>query len=287
MGKVETLQANIKRNTATITNDAYFLGGTNTKRSALQQYDFLRTGYGRLFIMRLPTFVNYLLPEESKKFKHLLEFGNVGVDGIQGYTVDFASVNGGYVGNNVEIPMNVKDDTNAVTIKLYETQGSLIREYIDFWLTGIGDTFTGFSHYHGARLFDPSITASQAHQTMEAIYINTDQTGEALEYACLLTNMVPKGSDHSHFNYEPGSHDLVNVSVEFTCMKYLSPQINLIGKTLVNKFKIMTNYLNMTSGFTTAWVNAKPDLDIHGWKDTKEYWSSKAVPVTEVQTPEL
>lgn len=243
--RATTLQTGLRQNTAAITNKGYWLGGTDATRASLDQYDLLRRGYGRLFILKMPYYVEQLLPDATKKFKHLLEFANVGVDGISGYSVEFGSMTAGYAGNTVEIPTNSKDDTNAVTIKLYETSGSLIRTYLDFWITGVADPYTGLSHYHGAReLISNNIMCSQANQTMEALYVATDQSGTALEYACLLSNMFPKGSNHDHFNYEPGSHDLVDMNIEFTAIKYMSSQINELGKAAIQKYQILKNYLN-------------------------------------------
>ena len=288
MALVATLQDNIRKcDNTEITNYAYWLGGTDTTNAALAQYDLLRTGYGRLFILRMPAFVEFLLEDETRVFKHMLEFGNVGISGIQGYTAEFASVTAGYVGNTVEIPTSVKDDTNSITIRIYETQGSLIRTYIDFWLTGVSDPYTGLSHYHGARDVDEnssSYVLSQANHTMEALYVATDPTGEQAEYVCLLTNMFPRSSDHSHFEYEPGSHDLDQLSLEFTCTKYMSAQINYIGTVALNKFAILKNYLNMYSGYTAAkveeivgdhnitnWTNPETGTDLTGTYMSKEY----------------
>ena len=288
MALVATLQDNIRKcDNTEITNYAYWLGGTDTTNAALAQYDLLRTGYGRLFILRMPAFVEFLLEDETRVFKHMLEFGNVGISGIQGYTAEFASVTAGYVGNTVEIPTGVKDDTNSITIRIYETQGSLIRTYIDFWLTGVSDPYIGLSHYHGARDVDEnssSYVLSQANHTMEALYVATDPTGEQAEYVCLLTNMFPRSSDHSHFEYEPGSHDLVQLSLEFTCTKYMSAQINYIGTVALNKFAILKNYLNMYSGYTAAkveeivgdhnitnWTNPETGTDLTGTYMSKEY----------------
>ena len=288
MALVATLQDNIRKcDNTEITNYAYWLGGTDTTNAALAQYDLLRTGYGRLFILRMPAFVEFLLEDETRVFKHMLEFGNVGISGIQGYTAEFGSVTAGYVGNTVEIPTGVKDDTNSITIRIYETQGSLIRTYIDFWLTGVSDPYTGLSHYHGARDVDEnssSYVLSQANHTMEALYVATDPTGEQAEYVCLLTNMFPRSSDHSHFEYEPGSHDLVQLSLEFTCTKYMSAQINYIGTVALNKFAILKNYLNMYSGYTAAkveeivgdhnitnWTNPETGTDLTGTYMSKEY----------------
>lgn len=272
--KVATLQDNINKSRANdVESYAFWLGGTDTTNGALKQYDLLRTGYGRLFILQMPKFVQYLLPDETRKFRHLLQFANTGVDGIQGYTVDFTSATVGYVGNTVELPINVKDDTSSITIKIYETQGSLIRTYLDFWITGTIDPFTGLSHYHGARdvvstgetdIYGDSVTRedlylSQANHTMEALYVATDPTGEIPEYVCLLTNMFPKNSDHSHFAYEAGSHDLVQVSIEFTAAKYMSGQINYIGCVALDRFNILKNYLNMFSGYTKSMVEKRVD----------------------------
>ncbi|WP_304411257.1 hypothetical protein [Bacteroides acidifaciens] len=253
MARVATLQDNIRKCQTDPTKFSYWLGGFNTKNAALKQYDFLRTGYGRIFVLQMPSFVKFLLEEETKKFRHLIEFANTGISGIQGYSVDFTSATGGYNGNSIEVPVNSKDDTNSIQIKLYETQGSLVRTYIDFWITGTIDPFTGLSHYHGAREVEAnsdSYVLSQANHTMECLYVATDPTGEEAEYSCLLTNMFPKGSDHSHFDYSPGTHELVEVNLEFTANKFLSSQINFIGEVALKKFKILRNYLKMYSGYS-------------------------------------
>lgn len=283
--KVSTLQDNINTSHSdNLENFAYWVGGTDTTNAAMKQYDLLRTGYGRFFILQMPKFVKYLLPEETRKFKHLLEFANTGIDGIQGYSVDFTSATVGYAGNTIELPINVKDDTTAITVKIYETQGSLIRTYLDFWITGTIDPFTGLSHYHGAReitmsdnteLSRDDLYLSQANQTMEALYVATDPTGENPEYVCLLTNMFPKSSDHSHFVYEAGSHDLVQLNVEFTATKYMSAQINYIGKVALSRFNILKNYLNMYSGYSKKDIQDKIQApDITNWKG--EYAQSYA-----------
>lgn len=271
MAKVATLQDNLRKSNTDVTKYSYWLGGFNTKNSALKQYDLLRTGYGRLFVLQMPAFAKFLLEDETKAFKHMLEFGNTGVDGIQGYTVEFQSATGGYNGNSMEIPTNVKDDTNEITIKLYEAQGSLIRTYIDFWITGTIDPFTGLSHYHGARDVEAnsdSYIQSQANQTMEILYVATDPTGELAEYTCLLTNMFPKSSDHSHFNYSPGEHNLVEVSIPFTANKYMSSQINYIGAVALKKFKILRNYLNIYSGYSPSDIERIVGThEIEDWKN--------------------
>ena len=233
------------------TSYAYFLGGVDARAKALQQYDMLRKGYGRIFILRMPAFIKEALPDATAMFKHLLEYGNTGIDGINGYTADFSSITGGYVGDSIELPTNSKDDTSSITIKLYETASSLVRSYLDFWITGAAaDPISGLVHYHGAAYSDDTLVpVCQANQIMEALYVNTDQTGKECTYACLLTNMFPKSSDHSHANYDPGTHDMVDMSIEFTAKKYMSASINALGQHLVDQYAIMRNYLNYQHGY--------------------------------------
>lgn len=275
---VATLQDNLNKSHTddTFTNYAYWISGANSKHAALEQYDLQRTGYVRVFVLQLPEFVEKLLPSESAKFKHMLEFGNVGVDGIQGFSVETTQATGGYNGTSIELPTGSKDDTSSVTIKVYETQGSLMRTYIDFWITGTFDPYTGLSHYHGIReLTDEPGCAemylSQAHHTMELLVVATDPTGEAAEYSCLLTNLFPKQSNHDHFNFDPGSHDLVQLSLEFTCNKYMSSQINYIGSYALTQYKILKNFLKMHSGYNKAKMDklqAEHQVNITEWTDT-------------------
>lgn len=235
--------------------NSYWLGGVDTRGVALKNMDLARTGYGRIFITKMPRFVEKSLDEETKMFKHLLEFANLGIDGISGYSVDFGSITAGYSGTTVELPTNVKDDTSSVTIKINETSRVLVQSYLDYWITGTIDPFTGLATYHG--LLDDSdnpLDYSQANHTMEAVYVHTDPTGTCVNYACLLTNMFPKASDHSHWVTEPGSHDLVSLSIEFTCNKYVTNQITNLANTMLSQYTTLRNYLNFNSGYDASTV---------------------------------
>jgi hypothetical protein len=217
----------------------------------------------------MPKFMEVILPDKTKKFKHLLEYGFVGVDGIQNTTLDFEQITGGYAGRQFEVATTAKDETNAITIKLYEFAGSPVREYLDMWISGIADPYTGTGHYHGALDLDPTLKYSQVNHIAEAFYVQTDPTGreDGIEYACLLTNMIPKTVKKDHFNYESGSHPIVQVDVEFTATKYESPQINQIAKQLLAKYKILRDYLNFNSGYTTDAIDGMTVPAIADWSN--------------------
>ena len=256
-----TIQSNIKTNTSDMTQYALFLGGTNVVNEVLQCYDPLRTGYGRIFMVKKPVFLDKTIPTKLENFKHILEYGNTGVQGLGDVTVNFNQIQGGYVGKSFEIPSYATDDTNQFTIQIYEFSGSPCREVIHSWINGTTDLLTGLTHYNGC---DESLPRLQANQTAEFIYVTTDNTGEKVEYACLLANCFPRGIEQSKIaNYDAGEHNIVELNVEFTCTKYESIQINAIGQALIDKYKVLTNSLNFYSGYEAGDTNLGYSTGIH------------------------
>ena len=249
-----SLQSNIKNNNKDLTKYSLFLGGLNVKAKALEQYNPLKTGYTRIFVVQMPKFMNRILPLASKNFKHMIEYGFKSIDGIQNLTMEYEAITGGYAGRSFAIPTILKDETNAITIKLQEMSGSPVREYIEMWLSGISDPHTGLCHYHGALDKDAAtgnagMEAIQANQVAEMIYVSTDHTGREIEFACLLSNMIPKVVKRDHYNYESGTHSAVEYDIEFTCTMYTSPDVNEVAKLLLDKYKILTNYLDFKSDY--------------------------------------
>ena len=239
-------------NDADITKYALFLGGTNVAHDVLEKYDPLKTGYGRLFMVRKPIFVDKIFENTPMMniFKHILEYGNTAVSGINDVNVEFESLKGGYVGKSFEIPTYAQDNTNSFSVKVYEFSGSPIREVLHTWINGTTDLLTGLTTYHG--LVNDQLQAKQSNQTAEFIYVATDNTGENVEYACFLANCFPKQLNTDIFNYESGSHSLAETTIEFTCTKYESIHINKVACRLLERYKMLANSLNFYSGITDA-----------------------------------
>ena len=247
MADQRTIQTGIKQaTTSDMTKYALFMGGTNVTNEVLQCYDPLKTGYARIFMVKRPVFLVNTMQNKVNRFKHILEYGNTAIQGLSDVSVNFNSIQGGYVGKSFEIPSVAQDETTAFNINVYEFSGSPVREVIHSWINGTSDLLTGLAHYNGA---DPDIDRIQANQTAEFIYVNTDNTGEKIEYACLLANCFPKGINTDVFNYTSGEHNLVETTIEFTCTKYESIQINKVAARLLNKYKILANSLNFYSGY--------------------------------------
>ena len=267
----KTMQSNIKQMTSNAVNNySIFLGGLNTTHQSLEQYDPLRTGYGRIFFVKMPRFMEVLMPDASKRVKHIMEYGNTGVSGISNTTLDFEQFTGGYAGKSFDIPTIAKDETNEITLSLYEFAGSPIREYMDMWISGISDLNTGLQTFHNAKLADGTrLAVRQSNAVAEAFYVHTGPSGRAddIEFSCFLTNMMPKQATKDHFEYSAGEHKIVQISQTFTCVKYESPQINEISKALIKKYIIIRDFLDFKSGWTQADIDGLAAVDITDWDE--------------------
>lgn len=257
---MKSIQQNIKRNTKDFSSYSLFMGGLDVSTKNIDQLDPLRGGYNRIFITRLPRFMEIQDLDAAKRFKHLIELGFVGLDGIANTTMETDDVTGGYAGNKFQIPTIVRDETDSVTIKVYEFSGSPLREFLDTWMTGISDPLTGLSHYHG--VISETCEFKASNHVMEMFYVATDPTGMGIEYACMLSNMMPKEINKNHFNYEPASHPAVQIDIPFTATRYESPQINEIAKALLDKYRILRDYLDFNSGYDVSQINALPNYNL-------------------------
>ena len=226
-----------------ITKYSLFAGGLDMTHAASEIYTPLIGGYGRLFMVRKPLFLENTYSDELKTFKHILEYGNTGVSGIGDITLESENMTGGYAGKSVDMPTVAKDDTQSFTVKVYEFTGSPVRSLLHLWVTGIADPMTGLATYHGA-----DTPFNQANHSAEFIYLVTDRTGNRVEYACMLANCVPKKVPEDFFNYDAGNHSLATIDVEFSCVKYESLAINVYATRLLNAFKILGNHLNFDPG---------------------------------------
>lgn len=248
-------------NAAQITKYALTLGGLNTTFNSLKQWDPLIGNYPRLFMVRKPiSVVEYFADEPMKfnAFKHMLEYGNLGVTGLQNVTVDFDEIKGGYGGRSFEIPKGTQDSTNEFTVKLLELSGSAVREILHCWVNSTVDLDTSLLHYNGM-IAAGKLGHSQANHTAEFIYVSTDRTGMKVEYACHLTNCFPKEIPTDHFNADdPSDHKHVEIDVKFTCTKREGIDVNEKAKKLLKAYQIMTNSLEYCTGLNVADITMNP-----------------------------
>jgi len=245
-----TIQTNILSNTKNYSNFSYFLGGVDVTQQNLDQFTPYIQGVSRIFLYTPPQFMNAQYSAQTKNFKSLIETGYTRIDGIGDISVDFVDFEGGFAGQKFSNVSLARDDTDSITISLYEQSGSPIREYMDTWVTGTRDILSGIAHYHGA-----TTVYGEKNHTAEFIYVTMDPTGQKIEYACMFAHAFPTKVPKSHLNYEKGNRDNVLMDLEFKVQKYESPAINAIAAYFIQKSTIAYNYLSFDPHITEGQID--------------------------------
>lgn len=253
----KTIQTGIKRNTKNYANFSYFLGGIDVTQQNLDQFTPYIQGVSRIFMYQAPIFMQKMYPQETKNFRSYIETGFTRIDGIGDISVDFVDFEGGFNADKFSTVSQARDDTDSLTISVYEQTGSPIREYLDTWITGTRDIRTGIAHYHGAiDEYRNVVHYGQKYHTAEFIYMTMDPTGREIEYACMFANAFPTKVPKSHLNYEKGQRDNVTMDIEFRVKKYESPAINAVAQYYLNASQVEYNYLAFTPNISKSDVEA-------------------------------
>jgi hypothetical protein len=253
-----TIQTNAKTNTKNYQNFSYFLGGIDVTDQNLDQFTPYIQGVSRIFLYKAPIFMDKEYHTETENFKSLIETGYTRIDGISDISVDFVDFEGGFNGDKFSNVSQARDDTDTLTISLYEQTGSPVREFIETWVTGTRDIRSGIAHYHGALVdfADGTVKYGEKYHTAEFVYITLDPTAQELEYACLFAHAFPTKVPKSHLNYEKGNRDNVSMDLDFRVKKYESPAINKVGQYYLDASRIEYNYLKFTPNITKELVQA-------------------------------
>lgn len=240
-----TSQTGIRNVTNNFEDVDLFRGMLKMDHGNIGQYDIMVGGYAQWYWVSMPAFMEIGNPDLTRRFRNLTEKGSTSLDGINDMSVTTEDVTGGIAGNSFKVMTNIKDDFDTFTIKCYEIQGSTIREGLQYWAYGIRDPKYGYARYHGlVDTIDGGYCAKN--HTAELIYIVTDPSGSStgVEYACLITNIMPTKIPMSHMNYTHGDHPVVQLDLEFTGVKYESVWINNQAKTIIKNKMAVESYLS-------------------------------------------
>jgi len=248
MADAKTIQTGAKTNSKSFKDFSYFLGGVDVTDQNLDKFTPYIQGVSRIFVHKLPVFMDIMFHDKSTAFKTFIEAGYTRIDGIGDISVEFVDFEGGFAGQKFSNVSLARDDTDTVTISCYELTGSPLREYLDTWVTGVRDLRSGIAHYHGA--IKQGVTYGEINHTAEFIYTTMDPTGLELEYSCMLAHCFPTKVSKSHLNYEKGNRDNVLMDLEFRTTKYESPAINDVGKWYLDASQVEYNYLNFSPNIT-------------------------------------
>ena len=256
----------IRRNTKSYKDLSYFIGGIDVTQQNLDQMTPYIPGISRLFFHTTPLFMQEGFKDLTDNFKSYIETGYKSVSGIEGLQADFVQISGGFAEQSFENISKITDGSNAISVTLYEQTGSPVREFIETWLTGVRDPRSGIAHYHGL-VKKPdgsgSVEYAEKNHTGEFIFYDLDPTAHYLEYACMWAHCFPKGIDKQHLNYQSGSRDVVELSLEFSGTKYESRYINDIAIYYLMQEQLDFNYLNFNPNLDSIYTGQKEDKAIN------------------------
>lgn len=219
-----------------------------TDYSNLKQFDLFESGYSFLTVVSVPRFMDLLGQQDAKirnlqdGFTHIMECEFRGISGIPDITADGAEITNG--ATSVQLINNVTMDTSIqVDMTFYERSGSLITNYLNYYLTGIKDPYSKAKTYHG--LIGESVTdPGPDYEVFTFLYYVTDNTMRSIEKAYLLANAQPiTAPNGTLYNSQRGSYDFQELSLTFNCYP-------IIGDT-VNKYAAMMLQNDLTTSDTS------------------------------------
>lgn len=202
-----------------------------TDFSNLKQFDLFESGYSFLTVVSVPRYMQLLAAQDTKikniqdGFVHILENEFRGLDGIPDIQADAGTINNGV--NEIQLINNVTMDTSIqVSMSFYERSGSLITNYLNYYLTGIKDPYSKAKTYHG--LVGNSVTdPGPDYEVFTFLYYVTDNTMRNVEKAYLLANAQPTIAPNGTL-YAPqrGTHEFQEIQLTFNCFPIVGDQVS-------------------------------------------------------------
>ena len=202
-----------------------------TDFSNLKQFDVFESGYSFITVVAVPKFMDLLAAKDTRVrnlqdgFTHIIEGEFRGLSGIPDITADAGTLTNGV--NEMQLINNVTMDTSiGIEMTFWERSGSLITNYLNYYLTGIKDPYSKAKTYHGLvgnEVLDPGAD----YETFTFLYYVTDNTCRKIEKAYLLANCQPTAAPNSQlYNSQRGQIDFQEINVTFNCFPIIGDQVN-------------------------------------------------------------
>nr|DAN52039.1 MAG TPA: virion structural protein [Caudoviricetes sp.]DAX92027.1 MAG TPA: virion structural protein [Caudoviricetes sp.] len=219
-----------------------------TDFSNLKQFDLFETGYSFITVVSVPKFMEILGQQDARVknlqdgVTHIIEGEFKGLSGIPDISANAGSISNG--NNEMQLINNVTMDTSIqVDMSFYERSGSLLTNYLTYYLTGIKDPNTKAKTYHG--LIENGIITDPGsdYETFTFLYYVTDNTCRKIEKAFLLANAQPTSAPLGNmYNSTKGSIDFQEISINFNCFPIMGDTVNKYAAMLLqNDLSTNTN----------------------------------------------
>lgn len=248
----------------------YMLARGVVDYSALQQFNNYETGYGFLFVLKIPEFLKKLA-DESDEYKslvdnycHVLEYDFRSLSGFEDITVDTSELNDGI--NNINIITRVNmQSASTFSMRYYERSGSLITKVHELFLRGVKDPRTQVKRYNGLLQTGGEasrIEAGYENEVFQFLYINTDNTVRSIEKAYLIVAAQPQSAETSMYEYTKGEIQWRELNVTFSGYPITGPAITAKGQEFLDWLNENTIFEDARFGYDV--LNNMPTAGNHG-----------------------
>lgn len=216
-----------------------------TDFSKLEQYNLYESGYSYLVLVSIPAFLDKLKEKNTNygtlinNYCHILEYEFRGLDGLDNITSDTSELTNGISTLNMITKVN-QQSASTFTMRYFEKAGSTITRTHELFLRGIKDPRTQLKHYNGLigskagdNVYDPS-TVGYENETFSFLYLNTDNTGLALEKAVFIIGAQPTTAELSIYESEKGDIGFKEVSVEMNGFPITGSAVDAEAKLILD-----------------------------------------------------
>lgn len=201
-----------------------------TDFSNAEQFNLYEKGYQHLCIISKPIFLEKLAkiyPAVNSlldTFCHILEYEFKNLDGIEDITVDTLEITDGISTLNVVGKVN-KQSASEISMTFTEKSGSVITNFLRYYLEGIKDPRTQAKTYHGL-IKSGLLAGGFENEVFNLLYIVMDNTMLQLEKSYLLCNAFPTKAPTSIYNGEKGSIEKADVEVTWQAYVLDGPEVD-------------------------------------------------------------
>ena len=201
-----------------------------TDFSNAAQFNLFESGYSHLCVISRPKFLTELGKEDEEvanlvnTFCYILEYEFKGLDGIEDITADSLEVTDGISTLNVVGKVN-KQSASEISMNFTEKSGSIITNFLRYYLEGIKDPRTQAKTYHGL-IKEGKMAGGFENEVFNLLYMVTDNTMLGLEKAYLLCNAWPTKVPTSIYNSEKGSIEKKDVDLSWQCFVIDGPEVD-------------------------------------------------------------
>lgn len=201
-----------------------------TDFSNAAQFNLFESGYSHLCVITRPAFLETLARADKSverlldTFCYILEYEFKGLDGIEDITADSLEVTDGISTLNVVGKVN-KQSASEISMNFTEKSGSVITNFLRYYLEGIKDPRTQAKTYHGL-IKNGTMAGGFENEVFNLLYIVTDNTMLGLEKAYLLCNAWPTKVPTSIYNSEKGSIEKKDIDLSWQCFVIDGPEVD-------------------------------------------------------------